>query len=171
MKARAHSWRNVHRCSKDHDAFKPLPVNTAPIPHYRSTGRSLSASHSCDLDLRGTAGWVSAPGTKVQRSGTVSEIGMEVDSVCRQFSIPARAVRMRTVKNAGGAVVRREYRIAVPVDFSSLEFNKEINTRVAEFGARVQGSERTRDRAVTLTVLKNDETLVTILLNLRQEPY
>ncbi len=116
-------------------------------------------------------GGVSAPGTKVQPSGTVSEIGMDVDSVCRQFGIPARAVRMRTVKNAGGAVVRREYRIAVPVDFSSLEFNKEINTRVAEFGARVQGSERTRDRTVTLTVLKNDETLVTILLNLRQEPY
>ncbi|HSQ75908.1 MAG TPA: hypothetical protein VLT13_10145, partial [Bacteroidota bacterium] len=47
--------------------------------------------------------------------------GFEEDlaAVCAQFGIPEKAIRARKVSDRAGHLLRKEYRIAVPKDFSS----------------------------------------------------
>ena len=95
--------------------------------------------------------------------------GFEEDlaSVCAQFGIPEKAIRARKVSDRADHLLRKEYRIRVPKDFSSFEFNNALNRRVEQSGARVMGTEQTRDRTVTLHVLQGDKTVMSVILEHR----
>jgi len=92
----------------------------------------------------------------------------DLNAVCAQFGIPEKTIRLRKVTDRAGRLLRREYRIAVPKDFSSIEFNHALNRRVESAGARVMGTEQTRDRTVTLHVLQDDKTVMSVILDLKQ---
>ena len=101
--------------------------------------------------------------------GAVPSAGFEDDlaAVCAQFGIPEKAIRVRKVCDRSGHLLRTEYRIAVPKDFSSFEFNSALNRRVEQAGARVMGTEQTRDRTVTLHVLQGDKTVMSVIMEHR----
>lgn len=103
----------------------------------------------------------------VQRA--VPSAGFEDDlaAVCAQFGIPEKAIRARKVSDRAGHLLRKEYRIAVPKDFSSFEFNNALNRRVEQAGARVMGTEQTRDRTVTLHVLQGEKTVMSVIIEHR----
>ena len=55
-----------------------------------------------------------------------------------------------------------------PKDFSSAEFNQALNRKVEPWGARVVGTERTRDRTVTLHVIREDATVLSVILEMNE---
>ena len=55
----------------------------------------------------------------------------------------------------------------MPKDFSSFEFNNALNRRVEQSGARVMGTEQTRDRTVTLHVLQGEKTVMSVIIEHR----
>lgn len=105
-----------------------------------------------------------------QRAGGAETLASEVDAVCRAFGIPAKAVRARPVKDRQGKVLRTEYRVRAPRDLSAAEFNADLSVRMEPFGARVVGTERTRDRTVTLHVIRDEETVLSVILDLNEPP-
>ena len=101
--------------------------------------------------------------------GAAPSTGFEEDlaAVCAQFGIPEKAIRARKVSNRAGHLLRKEYRIPVPRDFSSFEFNNALNRRVEQSGARVMGTEQTRERTVTLHILQGDKTVMSVVMEHR----
>jgi hypothetical protein len=107
---------------------------------------------------------------KGQQRPTVSSVlDEQLTAVCAQFGIPGKSIRLRKVSDREGHLLRKEHRIAVPEDFSSFEFNNALSRRVEQYGARIMGTEQSRDRTVTLHVIQDDKTLMSIILELRQE--
>jgi hypothetical protein len=103
-----------------------------------------------------------------RRPATANTLEQEVRAVCAEFGIPQKSIRTRAVKDRAGHVLRPELRIAVPPDFSSYEFNYALSRRVEPFGANVAGAERTRERTVTLNVVRDETILESIILETRK---
>jgi hypothetical protein len=96
------------------------------------------------------------------------QITRGVEAVCAEYKVPANAMRSRQIKDGKGNVLRTEYRLRLPKDFSSAEFNQALNRKVEPWGARVVGTERTRDRTVTLHVIREDETIISVILEMNE---
>ncbi|MCC6396523.1 MAG: hypothetical protein IT282_05850 [Bacteroidetes bacterium] len=103
-----------------------------------------------------------------RRPVTANSLEEEVLAVCAEFGIPEKAIRKRTVKDRAGHVLRPELRLAVPPDFSTYEFNYVLSSRVGPFGANVVGAERTRDRTVTLSIVRDETILESVILETRK---
>jgi hypothetical protein len=110
---------------------------------------------------------VSHRGTAGSQAATTS-IDEQLRATCAQFGITEKGVRLRKVTDKAGRVLRMEHRIAVPQDFSSFEFNSALNRRVGRLGARVVGTEKPKDHTVTLQVMQDDRTLMSVILEHRQ---
>jgi hypothetical protein len=96
------------------------------------------------------------------------QIARGVEAVCAEYNVPAGAIRSRRIKDGNGNGLRTEYRLRVPKDFSAAEFNRTLNQKVEPWGAHVLGTERTRDRTVTLHVIRDDETIVSVILDMNE---
>ena len=103
-----------------------------------------------------------------RRPAAANSLEQEVLAVCAEFGIPQKSIRTRAVKDRAGHVLRPELRVAVPPDFSSYEFNYALSRRLEPFGASVAGAERTRDRIVTLNVVRDETILESIILETRK---
>jgi hypothetical protein len=58
----------------------------------------------------------------------------------------------------------------VPPEFSTLEFNSALQTRLLPYGARVIATERTREKSVTMSIVRNGQTVLTVVLDIKKEP-
>jgi hypothetical protein len=97
-----------------------------------------------------------------------AEIRRGLEAVCAEFRVPPSALTVRDVKNRAGRPVRIEYRLRLPKDFSSAEFNQSLGAKVEPWGAHVVGTERTQDRTVTLHVVRDEETIMSVILNMNE---
>ena len=79
-------------------------------------------------------------------------VGASLDTVLRHHGVEAGRIRTWNVRGPSGRVLRIEQRAAVPPSFESLACNLELSQRVAEVGARVVGTERSREQSVTLHI-------------------
>ncbi len=104
-----------------------------------------------------------------KRVAATGSIEQHIYAVCAEFGISQKFIRSRKVRNQAGRVLRMERRITVPRDFSSYEFNSALNRRVDLLGARVMGTEHSRNHTVTLQVIQGDSTLETVILEIRQQ--
>jgi hypothetical protein len=113
-----------------------------------------------------------APVPALPREGslTAAALNAHVDSVCVLFGLDLRAGRTRRVKGESGSPMREERRFRVPPDFSILEFNSALNTRLLPSGARVAATERPKEKSVIMCIVKNGQTLLTVVLDVRKEP-
>jgi hypothetical protein len=111
-----------------------------------------------------------APALSRGASLTAAALNAQVDSVCVRFGLDPRAGRTRRVKGESGSPVRDERRFRVPSDFSVLEFNSALHTRLLPSGARVVATERTREKSVMMCIVKDEQTLLTVVLDVRKEP-
>lgn len=91
-----------------------------------------------------------------------------VEAVCAEFKVPPNAIRSRQIKDGKGNALRTEYRLRLPKDFSSAEFNQALNRKVEPWGARVVGTERMRDHTVTLHVIREDATVLSVILEMNE---
>jgi len=101
---------------------------------------------------------------------TAAALNAHVDSVCIRFGLDPGAGRTRRVQGESGSPTRNERRFRVPPDFSTLEFNSALNTRLFPSGARVVATERTREKSVSMCIVKNGQTLLTVVLDVRKDP-
>ncbi len=97
-----------------------------------------------------------------------AEIRRGVEAICAEFRIPPASMKVRDVKDRTGLPVRTEYRLRLPKDFSSAEFNQALGRKVEPWGARVIGTERTHDRTVTLHVIRDEATIVSVILDMNE---
>jgi hypothetical protein len=110
-----------------------------------------------------------APALSREESLTAAALNAHVDSVCIRFGIDPRTGQTRRAKGDRGSPGRDERRFKVPPDFSTLEFNSVLNTRLLPYGAGVVATERTRENSVIMCVVKNGQTLLTVVLDVRKE--
>ena len=97
-----------------------------------------------------------------------AEIRRGLEAVCADFRVPPASWKVRDVKDRNGRRVRTEYRLRLPKDFSSAEFNHALGAKVEPWGAHVVGTERTHDRTVTLHVVRDEETIVSVILDMNE---
>jgi hypothetical protein len=101
---------------------------------------------------------------------TAATLNAHVDSVCVLFGLDPRSGRSRRAKEEGGSPARNERRLRVPPDFSTLEFNSALQTRLLPSGARVIATERTKEKSVNMSIVRNGQTVLTVVLDIRKEP-
>ncbi len=101
---------------------------------------------------------------------TAAALNAHVDSVCVLFGLDPRSGRTRRAREVSGSPARNERRFTVPPDFSTLEFNSALQTRLLPSGARVIGTERARERSVNMSIVRNGQTVLTVVLDVRKEP-
>jgi hypothetical protein len=97
-----------------------------------------------------------------------AEIRRGLEAVCADFRVSPGALKVRDVKDRSGRPVRTEYRLRLPKDFSSAEFNHALGVKVEPWGAHVVGTERTNDRTVTLHVVRDEVTIVSVILDMNE---
>ncbi len=97
-----------------------------------------------------------------------AEIRRGLEAICAEFRVPPASLKVRDVKDRNGRPVRTEYRLRLPKDFSSAEFNHALNAKVEPWGAHVVGTERTHDRTVTLHVVRDEETILSVILDMNE---
>jgi hypothetical protein len=76
-----------------------------------------------------------------------------VDTLLRQHLVDPALIRTRRILSAEKTPVRIEQRIPVPREFPTLIVNYRLQELLEPVGARVFGTERTRDGVVTLHVI------------------
>jgi hypothetical protein len=97
-----------------------------------------------------------------------SEIRRGLEAVCADFHVPPSSLKVRDMKDRTGQPVRREYRLRLPRDFSAAEFNQALSSKVEPWGAHVIGTERTQDRTVTLHVVRDEGTIMSVILDMNE---
>jgi hypothetical protein len=93
-------------------------------------------------------------------------IPQHVDAVAGAFRIPRSAMKMRTVQEGAAAVP--ELRMQVGPDFSSLEFNSALCGALDDADAKVIGTEHTREKTISLQIVKGGAPVMSVILDLRQ---
>ncbi len=94
--------------------------------------------------------------------GEEAQIRAVIDTVLHRFGIDRRNVKSWRVQPPGAGWSRFEERVFVAPGFVSLEFNHELNKRLAPLGAHVVGTERTKENVVALHIVKEGTTIRTI---------
>lgn len=97
-----------------------------------------------------------------------AEIRRGLEAVCAEFRVPPSSFKIRDVKDRAGRRVRSEYRLRLPKNFSSAEFNHALSAKVEPWGAHVVGTERTHDRTVTLHVVRDEDTILSVILDMNE---
>jgi hypothetical protein len=110
------------------------------------------------------------PALPREDSLTAAALNARVDSVCVLFGIDPRSGRIRRAKEESGSPAKNERRFRVSPDFSTLEFNSALQTRLLPSGAQVIATERTRDKSVSMSIVRNGQTVLTVVLDVRKEP-
>lgn len=111
-----------------------------------------------------------APALPREDSLTPAALNANVDSVCIRFGLDPGTGRTRRAKGESGSPTRNERRFRVPPDFSTLEFNSALSTRLLPTGARVVATEHTKEKSVSMCIVKNGQTLFTVVLDVRKDP-
>lgn len=87
-----------------------------------------------------------------------------VDSVLVRYGLDTRTVKTWRVQARGGRTFRIEQRVAVPADFNTLQFNRDVNMAVSSLDSRVVATERTKERIVTLHIVREHVTVRSLAL-------
>jgi len=90
------------------------------------------------------------------------EIRGVLDTLLVQYGIERRGVISWHVQIRGIKWTRLEERVSVPPSFLSVRFNHDLNERLAALGAHVVGTERTKENAVILHIVKSHATIWSI---------
>ena len=167
MKERGRSWRNANLSLWD-DRM-PSPVRQ-PRRLWILAGLAVACLGLFLANRFVVLERTAAPALPPEDSLTAAALNVHVDSVCIRFGLDPGAGRTRRVKGESGSPTRNERRFRVPPDFSTLEFNSALNTRLLPSGACVVATERTREKSVIMCIVKNGQTLLTVVLNVRTEP-
>ena len=128
----------------------------------RSYGRRVTATAllaACALLLR-----VAAPSPARHQGRPAAGAGgtgaaAVVDSLLHRFGVATDDVRTWGAKAAGEPTGRIEERIPVPPSFRSLEFNHALARRLAPLGMSVVATERSRENAVTMHIVREGVTM------------
>jgi len=87
-----------------------------------------------------------------------------VDSLIIQYGVKRDKIKKWQVRLPDGRRIRTERRVLVPLDFVSVEFNRDLNRAVAQYGAKVSGTERTKESVVVFHIVQEGITTHTIAL-------
>jgi len=101
-------------------------------------------------------------GTEAERRSAESGIAAALDSLMAEDGITAADVRTWRATAAGKPTGRIEQRVTVGRAFLSLDFNHGLGIRVAQFGARVVGTEKTREQIVAMHIIRGGRTIRTV---------
>jgi hypothetical protein len=101
-------------------------------------------------------------GSGQHRSAFPSEepgIRAAIDTTLSRFGIDRESVHTWRVQVPGMKSGRVESRVIVPPAFASLAFNHELNNHLAQYGAHVVATERSREQSVTMHIVKDGVTV------------
>ena len=79
-----------------------------------------------------------------------------IDSLFARYRIDRGSIKTWRVQTPDRKFARVEQRVPVPPDFISVKFNHDLNQRLAEHGARVIATERTKENLVTMHILQDN---------------
>jgi len=82
-----------------------------------------------------------------------------VDSLLGRYGVDRDGIRTWAAKAGGEPTGRIEEHIPVPASFRSLEFNHALARRLAPLGMSVVATERSRDNAVTMHIVRGGVTI------------
>jgi hypothetical protein len=85
-----------------------------------------------------------------------------------KYGIDPATVKTRRIAAAGKPVGRIEERVQVRAGFLSLLFHHQLHHRVSAFGAHVVATEKTREDAVTMHIVKNGVTLESVVFGVER---
>jgi hypothetical protein len=87
-----------------------------------------------------------------------------IEQLLKEYGVGGNQVRTWHVKTPNGSIIRTERRVLVPRGFPAVEFNRDLNKAMLSHGARVAGTERTKESVVVLHVVQHGQTVQTISL-------
>lgn len=108
------------------------------------------------------AGSPAAPGTDAENRRAETGIAAALDSLLAQEGVVAADVRTWRATAAGRPTGRIEQRVTVGRAFLSISFNHALGLRLSPFGARVVGTEKTREQIVTMHIIRDGATIRSI---------
>jgi hypothetical protein len=94
----------------------------------------------------------------------IRRIDDAIDGVMARYGIEPSRIRKWQVKSAGGSFSRIERKVSVPPDLVIVELNRDLQDALIPLDARVSGTERTKERAVILHIVAEEQTIQTITL-------
>ena len=108
------------------------------------------------------AGSPAVPETEGENRRAETGIAAALDSLLREESVAADVVKTWRATAAGRPTGRTEQRVTVGRGFLSISVNHALGLRLAPFGARVVGTEKTREQIVTLHIVRGGATIRSI---------
>jgi hypothetical protein len=108
------------------------------------------------------AGSSALPETESAIRRAETGIAAALDSLLAQEGISSADVKTWRATADGKPTGRIEQRVTVGRSFLSISFNHALGLRVASFGARVVGSEKTREQVVTMHIVRGRATIRSI---------
>ena len=90
---------------------------------------------------------------------TLATISAVVDTLLQEHGVDRSLIRTRRILSAEKKPIRIEQRIPVPREFPTLVVNYQLQELLEPAGARVFGTERTKDGIVTLHIMAGGVTV------------
>jgi hypothetical protein len=96
------------------------------------------------------------------RQAAEARIGATLDSLLLRYDVSRGEVRVWRPTVAGKPAARLDSRVLVGPGFLSVNFNHDLNRRLAGTGAHVVATERSKDRTVTMHIVRGGATMRSI---------
>jgi hypothetical protein len=100
--------------------------------------------------------------TVAARQAAEARIGAALDSLLLRYDVPRGEIRTWRPSVAGKPAARLDSRVLVGPAFLSVNFNHDLNRRLAGTGAHVVATERSKDRTVTMHIVRGGATMRSI---------
>jgi hypothetical protein len=100
--------------------------------------------------------------TPAAQQAAEARIAATVDTLFARYGIPKDEVKSWRPKLGGAVLPRVESRVNVSPSFLSVNFNHDLNLRLAGTGAHVVGTERSKDHIVTMHIIRGGMTIRSI---------
>lgn len=100
--------------------------------------------------------------TPAARQAAEARIAGSLDSLLARYGVPKAGVRTWRPVVARKPSARLESRVNVGPDFLSVNFNHDLSRRVAGAGAHVVASEKSKERTVTMHIVRGGATIRSI---------
>ena len=97
------------------------------------------------------------------------QIDSVVDALLTRYGIAPPGAAARRVRRLNSDFERIEEHIPVSSGFVGLEFNRDLNKRLAPLGASVFGTERTNETSVTMHIVRGGMTIRSIVFTVEKE--
>jgi hypothetical protein len=92
-----------------------------------------------------------------------------VDSLLASHQIRKEWVKTWQVRTPDKRFIRTERRVLVPPEFVSLDFNRDLNRSLSEYGVRTVATERTKGITVTMHIMRRGHVMESLVFVMKPD--